>query len=128
MVQGSPVFGFIHGFWVGHLIGSFSIGKVGSSPLLPTRVIGMGVVGVMGVSLNLGDFLTGCLAGVSVVVVFDGEPGLFLGDNLVAMPDPFFSTGVFDPRPNFGNGFGFFSFSHCFSLASAAFFSVLSHW
>ena len=107
---------------MGRLIGSFSIGKVGSLPLLLTRVFGMGVVGVMGVSLNLGDFLTSCLAGVSVVVVFDGEPGLFLGDNLVAMPDPFFSTGVFDPRPDFSNGFSFFSFSRCFSLASATLF------
>ena len=75
----------------------------------------MGVAGVVGVSLNLGDFLTGCLAGVSVLVVFNGGPGLFLGDDLVAMPDPFFSTSVFEPRLDFGNGFGFFSFSRCFS-------------
>ena len=84
----------------------------------------MGVAGVVGVSLNLGDFLTSCLAGVTVVVVSNGGPGLFLGDDLVAMLDPLFLTDDFDPRPDFGRGFGFFSFSHCFffSLASAALF------
>ena len=88
----------------------------------------MGVTGVVGVSLNLGDFLTGCLAGVAVVIVSNGGPGLFLGDDLVGMLDPFFSTGDFDPRPNFGRGFGFFSFSHCFffSLASATLFLFLA--
>ena len=114
MVRGSPVSGFIHGFCVGHLIGSSAIGKVGSSFLSPTCDIGMGVTGVVGVSLNLGDFLTGCLAGVTVVVVSNGGPGLFLGDDLVGMLDPFFSTGDFSPRPDFGRGFSFFSFSCCF--------------
>ena len=78
----------------------------------------MGVAGVMGVSLNLGDFLTSCLAGVAVVAISNGGPGLFLRDDLVGMIDPIFSTGDFDPRPNFGRGFGFFLFlSVSFSLS-----------
>ena len=94
---------------MGRLIGSFFVGKVGSSSLLPTCVNGMGVVGVIGVSLNLGDFLTICLAGVSVAVAFNGGTGLFLGDDLMALTNPFLSASVSDPRPDFGNSFGFLS-------------------
>ena len=93
------------------------MGKVGSSSLLLTCVNGMGVVGVF---LNLGDFLTVCLAGISIAVAFNGVTGLFLGDDLVALTNPFLSAGISGPRPDFSNGFGFLFLASATRLFLAA--------
>ena len=126
VVRESPVAGFICGFCGGCLTEFAAIERVGSSysPLSSSTCANcLGVAGAVGVPLNLGDLLAGCLAGVPEDVFSNGVPVLFLGDDLVATLGPFFPTGIFGPNPDFGGGFDFFSFPPCFflSLASAAF-------
>ena len=110
---------------MGHLTESFTVGNMGSSSLSPsplTCVPSIGVSGVVGVPigifLNLGDILIGCFDCVVMGVFSSGGPGLFPGKDLIAILGSFSLAGVFDPKPDFGGGFGFF----CPSCSSFFFF------